>query len=103
MVEPQDAELIVINTCAVTGEAEVKTRKAVRHALAIQTSLCGRDRMRSQSAPRGAAGAFGRVIAEPSKIDVAERVCEVLGVESDDVPPAVTARWSTHSVARVWG
>ena len=27
-----------------------------------------------------------RVIAEPSKIDVAERVCEVLGVESDDVP-----------------
>ncbi|MFR3877226.1 MAG: hypothetical protein ACLTYW_02760 [Collinsella sp.] len=27
-----------------------------------------------------------RVIAEPSKIDVAERVCEVLGVESDNVP-----------------
>ena len=27
-----------------------------------------------------------RVIAEPSKIDVAERVCEVLGVESDSVP-----------------
>ena len=27
MVEPQDAELIVINTCAVTGEAEAKTRK----------------------------------------------------------------------------
>lgn len=26
-----------------------------------------------------------RVIAEPSKIDVADRVCEVLGVESDSV------------------
>ena len=26
-----------------------------------------------------------RVIAEPSKIDVAERVCDVLGVESDSV------------------
>ena len=34
MVEPRDADLIVINTCAVTGEAEAKTRKAVRHALA---------------------------------------------------------------------
>lgn len=28
-----DADMIVINTCAVTGEAEKKTRKAVRHAL----------------------------------------------------------------------
>ena len=28
-----DAELIVVNTCTVTGEAEKKTRKAVRHAL----------------------------------------------------------------------
>ena len=28
-----DAQLIVINTCTVTGEAEKKTRKAVRHAL----------------------------------------------------------------------
>lgn len=29
----EDADLIVINTCTVTGEAEKKTRKAVRHAL----------------------------------------------------------------------
>lgn len=28
-----DADIIVINTCTVTGEAEKKTRKAVRHAL----------------------------------------------------------------------
>ena len=27
------ADLIVVNTCTVTGEAEKKTRKAVRHAL----------------------------------------------------------------------
>ena len=33
LVEEDRAELIVINTCAVTGEAEAKTRKAVRHAL----------------------------------------------------------------------
>lgn len=29
----ENAELIVVNTCTVTGEAEKKTRKAVRHAL----------------------------------------------------------------------
>ena len=34
VVDADDADLIVINTCAVTGEAEAKTRKAVRHALA---------------------------------------------------------------------
>lgn len=28
-----DADIIVVNTCTVTGEAEKKTRKAVRHAL----------------------------------------------------------------------
>ena len=29
------ADLVVVNTCTVTGEADKKTRKAVRHALAI--------------------------------------------------------------------
>lgn len=29
------ADVVVINTCAVTGEAEAKTRKAVRHAAAL--------------------------------------------------------------------
>lgn len=29
----QEADLIIVNTCTVTGEAEKKTRKAVRHAL----------------------------------------------------------------------
>lgn len=31
--DPSSADLIVVNTCTVTGEAEKKTRKAVRHAL----------------------------------------------------------------------
>ncbi len=33
----QSANLIVINTCTVTGEAEKKTRKAVRHAITNNT------------------------------------------------------------------
>ena len=87
MVEPQDADLIVINTCAVTGEAEAKTRKAVRHALAhpndpyVVVTGCVVNLH-----PEELLELSDRVIAEPSKMDVAERVCEVLGVESDSVP-----------------
>ena len=32
-VGEEDAELVVVNTCTVTGEADKKARKAVRHAL----------------------------------------------------------------------
>ena len=87
IVDPQDADLIVINTCAVTGEAEAKTRKAVRHALAhpndpyVVVTGCVVNLH-----PEELLELSDRVIAEPSKIDVAERVCEVLGVESDSVP-----------------
>jgi threonylcarbamoyladenosine tRNA methylthiotransferase MtaB len=34
LVDPGDAEVIVVNTCTVTGEADAKCRKAVRQALA---------------------------------------------------------------------
>ena len=34
----EDAELIVVNTCTVTGEADKKARKAVRHAIAANPS-----------------------------------------------------------------
>lgn len=33
LAEPGQADIVVVNTCTVTGEAEKKTRKAVRHAL----------------------------------------------------------------------
>lgn len=32
LVGQEEADLVIINTCAVTGEAQTKTRKAVRHA-----------------------------------------------------------------------
>ena len=103
IVEPQDADLIVINTCAVTGEAEAKTRKAVRHALAhpnepyVLVTGCVVNLH-----PEELLELSDRVIAEPSKIDVAERVCEVLGVESDSVPACSMVTWSMRSVVRGW-
>ena len=33
LTDPEDADTIIINTCTVTGDAEKKTRKAVRRAL----------------------------------------------------------------------
>ena len=35
LVDEESADLVVVNTCAVTGEAEAKARKAVRHAAAL--------------------------------------------------------------------
>ncbi len=35
LVRDRKADVIVINTCAVTGEAEAKTRKAIRHAAGL--------------------------------------------------------------------
>ena len=36
LCSPDDARAIVVNSCAVTGEAQAKTRKAVRHALGLR-------------------------------------------------------------------
>ena len=84
LVEPEDAELIVVNTCAVTGEAEAKTRKAIRHALAYPRA----PRVVATGCvvnlhPESLLEISDRVSIEPSKIDVAQHVCRVLDVESD--------------------
>jgi len=78
---PEDeADLIIINTCAVTGEAEAKTRKAVRRAL-------GRDRTPFVLVTGCAVNLHGdslraisdRVIAEPEKSRVALAALAALG------------------------
>ena len=35
LVAQEDADVVIVNTCAVTGEAQTKTRKAVRHAASL--------------------------------------------------------------------
>lgn len=81
-VVPEDeADLVVVNTCAVTGEAEAKTRKTVRHAahlpkapLVVATgcvaSLFGDE----------LAGLAPNVVVEPNKARVAERALDALGL-----------------------
>ena len=106
LVEPDEAELIVINTCAVTGEAEAKTRKAVRHAL-------GRARGPVVIATGCAANLHpdmlealsDRVIVEPSKVDVAARACTALGYEQVPDPSAeeAAAQPDPHDLAELLG
>ena len=79
LVDEDEAQLIVINTCAVTGEAEAKTRKAVRKAagsaldpVVIVTGCVvnlNPDELTSISS---------RVIAEPSKAHVVQRALDAL-------------------------
>ncbi len=85
LVDPDEAELIVINTCAVTGEAEAKTRKAVRHALARRREpLVVVTGCVVNLHPEELAELSERVIVEPSKIDVVARSASVLGFDLDE-------------------
>ena len=80
IVSEADAEVCVLNTCAVTAEAEAKTRKAVRHAARLPqapwvvatgcVASLFRDELTSCSE---------RVVVEPAKERVAGRVLSLLG------------------------
>ena len=80
LVDQRDADVVVVNTCAVTAEAEAKTRKAVRHALSLprepRVVATGcvvnlhADELEQLS---------DRVLCEPSKVDVPDRVAEATG------------------------
>lgn len=75
-----DADVVVINTCTVTGEADRKARKAVRHALALPRSpivvvtgcLAALD-------AEGLLALGERVVVEADKQAVSARVADALG------------------------
>ena len=84
LVDEEEAQLIVINTCAVTGEAEAKTRKAVRKAagrplepIVIVTGCV------VNLNPGELTSISDRVIAEPSKADVVSRALHAIGDVAD--------------------
>ena len=82
IVEPQVADLIVINTCAVTGEAEAKTRKAVRHALAYPNEPF--------------------VLVTGCVVNLPNVSVRCWALSPIAFPPAAMARWSMRSVALAW-
>ncbi|MDZ4166988.1 MAG: radical SAM protein, partial [Coriobacteriia bacterium] len=95
-----DARVVVINTCTVTGEADHKARKAIRHALGLPGAptvvvtgcLAALD-------PGGVASLGDRVIVEPAKDRVAARVAAIVGTA--DLPVVTRASAGGVSRARV--
>ena len=73
------ADVIVINTCAVTGEAQAKTRKAIRHAAGLEQTptVVATGCVASLFADELMALAPG-VIVEPNKANVPVRVMDIL-------------------------
>ncbi len=92
---PAQADLVVVNTCTVTGEAEKKTRKAVRHAL--------RENARALVFVTGCAAAIDaafyeeldarvRVIPKNRLAEALEEACAQLGADAlGVVPPRKTS------------
>lgn len=86
LVPEDEADLVVVNTCAVTGEAEAKTRKTIRHAAhlpqapAVVATGCVASLFADELA-----GLAPNVVVEPDKSRVAERALEALGLDGDAV------------------
>lgn len=81
-IVPEDAaQVVVINTCTVTGEADAKARKVVRHALRLPTApivvvtgcLAAID-------ADGLRALDPRVVVEPDKLVLAARIAGLLGL-----------------------
>lgn len=84
LASEDQADVVVVNTCTVTGEADAKARKAVRQALASPASpvvvvtgcLAAVD-------PAALESLGDRVVVEADKARVAGRVAEALGIDAD--------------------
>lgn len=87
IVEQEYAEAIVINTCAVTAEAEKKTRKAIRHAHNLNHNPLVVVTGCAVNLHESAYQALGqRVYTQSDKTAVAPLVCDVLGVTELEKP-----------------
>ena len=86
LVPEAEAELIVINTCAVTGEAEAKTRKTIRHAAhlpaapVVVATGCVANLFRSELEELGP-----NVLVEPNKAEVPALALRELGLDESSV------------------
>ena len=94
VIAPQeDAEIVIVTTCTVTGEADHKARKAVRHAHALPQSPVVLVTGCLAAVDDGTLASLGeRVIVEADKAAVPARVAAMLGERTNVAP---------HPVARI--
>lgn len=87
IVAQEDAEVVVVTTCTVTGEADHKARKAVRHAHALPQAPVVVVTGCLAALDDGTLAALGeRVIVEADKAAVPARVAALLGTQVAAVP-----------------
>lgn len=93
LVGEEDASAVVVNTCAVTGEAEAKTRKAVRRAAGLpQAPLVVATGCVANLFSDELSALAPNVVVERDKSRVAARVLEGLGLApAADGSPAGTS------------
>jgi len=101
--EPADrdqAELIIVNSCTVTGEADTKTRKAVRQAVrAPRSPMVIVTGCAAAIVPDELAAIDPRVIVEPDKSKVAVRAAELLGLNAGHAPGEADVELASRSAA----
>lgn len=77
--EEAGADLVVVNTCTVTGEADAKARKAIRHALSVCEGTVVVTGCLAALDAGGLRGLSPRVVVEPDKSRLADAVCGLVG------------------------
>lgn len=89
LVAEEFADVIVINTCTVTGEADAKARKAVRQALAAESRPVVVVTGCLAAIDAAALSALdSRVVVEADKERVAASVADLLALPDRDTHPA---------------
>jgi threonylcarbamoyladenosine tRNA methylthiotransferase MtaB len=73
------ADLVVVNTCTVTGEADAKARKAARHALAASDGPVVITGCLAALDAEGLCALSPRVIVEPDKSRIGDAVLDLVG------------------------
>ncbi|MBS3956222.1 MAG: tRNA (N(6)-L-threonylcarbamoyladenosine(37)-C(2))-methylthiotransferase MtaB [Clostridiales bacterium] len=104
LTETLEADVIVVNTCTVTGEADRKARKAVRRALSqprnptvvVTGCLAALD--------TGALAALGdRVVVVADKEEAFRKITELLGRRSGETAPGSAERAAAEDVLKTGG
>jgi threonylcarbamoyladenosine tRNA methylthiotransferase MtaB len=83
----EDADVVVVNTCTVTAEADAKARKAVRHALARGASAVVVTGCLAILDPEGLRAIDARVVVEADRSALPRRVAELAGADPDARTP----------------
>lgn len=95
------ADVVVVNTCTVTGEADAKARKAVRRALAGGPAAVVVTGCLAAVDPDGLSALDSRVIVEPDRTMLASRIAALAGATACDSGSASVPRGRTRVMVKV--